>query len=68
MHARSASTVSSPLDNGGEAFYIHGQYIHSKEGANDDPTLREIARLSARAAWQPLNCIELPVPKSGETC
>jgi len=56
------------LDNGDEAFYIHGQFIHSTEGANDDPTLKEIARLSARAECQSLNCIDLAVPEDDEWC
>ncbi|WP_028715636.1 hypothetical protein [Pantoea ananatis] len=56
------------LDNGDEAFYIHGQFIHSTEGANDDPTLKEIARLSARAECQSLNCIDLAVPEDEEWC
>ncbi len=56
------------LDNGDEAFYIHGQFIHSTEGAKNDPTLKEIARLSARAGWQSLNCIDLAVPEDDEWC
>ncbi|WP_246874368.1 hypothetical protein [Pantoea ananatis] len=56
------------LDNGDEAFYINGQFIHSTEGAKNDPSLTEIARLSARADDQSLRTFELPVPETDEVC
>ncbi|MGE9553647.1 hypothetical protein ACQPT2_21220 [Erwinia amylovora] len=56
------------LDNGDEAFYVHGQWVTGADGASNEPTIGDLARRMARAAGQSLRCVDLPVPDDKEWC
>ncbi|ORM71469.1 hypothetical protein HA48_15495 [Pantoea wallisii] len=54
------------LDNGGEAFYHHGNWITGADASCGEPSVSGLAQSMARAGCKSLRCIELPVPDDAE--